>query len=326
MMPLAVGDYITFSGVDVGGLLAVYSLEANLGIYTAPGTKPAYVTAEEALYAVVQGAANGEDAETRATVFSTDTSASIQMYAMDQDPCTGEITKRNLMLAKANSGDVPLGRARFRGAKTDFSPATRAVGFEIASGTSNGPSDIVAGQFIQPIMEYIFPELTTFGDPTIPLGFELMPYLSKGSGPFVPGNLLSSPPSTPVIVGQLSPWPGATAPTKTSCTTVPPPATTLSTATATATPTAGPSPDTITINSATGTRGKGQTQVDVTATTNNVNALLSCAVAGDSPVTATAMTKVSGIPGRWTFSISVKGKATSVTVTSNKGGRATANI
>lgn len=37
MAPLMVGDYVTINGVEVGdGLLAVYSLVANLGLYTAP--------------------------------------------------------------------------------------------------------------------------------------------------------------------------------------------------------------------------------------------------------------------------------------------------
>ncbi|KAH8650969.1 hypothetical protein BGZ60DRAFT_388580 [Tricladium varicosporioides] len=37
MAPLMVGDYVTINGIEVGGgLLAVYSLVANLGIYTAP--------------------------------------------------------------------------------------------------------------------------------------------------------------------------------------------------------------------------------------------------------------------------------------------------
>ncbi|KAJ7583537.1 hypothetical protein C8J56DRAFT_791150 [Mycena floridula] len=42
--PLVVGDFITYSGTVVSdGLIAVYTLEANLGIYTAPGTSPAYI-------------------------------------------------------------------------------------------------------------------------------------------------------------------------------------------------------------------------------------------------------------------------------------------
>jgi hypothetical protein len=66
MVPLAVGDYLTFSGTKTeGGLLEVYALEANLGIYTAPGTKPAYITVEAANYGVVVPDPTVETGETR---------------------------------------------------------------------------------------------------------------------------------------------------------------------------------------------------------------------------------------------------------------------
>ncbi|KAJ7065480.1 hypothetical protein C8F01DRAFT_982165 [Mycena amicta] len=66
MVPLVVGDYITYSGTKVpGGLLAVYTLEVNLGIYTAPGTKPAYITCEAAQYGIVIGDPTVETGETR---------------------------------------------------------------------------------------------------------------------------------------------------------------------------------------------------------------------------------------------------------------------
>ncbi|KAJ6524493.1 hypothetical protein B0H19DRAFT_972034 [Mycena capillaripes] len=66
MVPLVVGDYITFSGTKAeDGVLEVYSLEANLGIYTAPGTKPAYIGVEAAQYAIVVADATLETDETR---------------------------------------------------------------------------------------------------------------------------------------------------------------------------------------------------------------------------------------------------------------------
>ncbi|KAJ6585832.1 hypothetical protein B0H19DRAFT_924830 [Mycena capillaripes] len=66
MAPLAVGDYIIFSGIKTPeGVLALYSLEANLGIRTAPGTKPAYITVESANYGIVDPNPNLETAETR---------------------------------------------------------------------------------------------------------------------------------------------------------------------------------------------------------------------------------------------------------------------
>ncbi|KAJ7892241.1 hypothetical protein B0H13DRAFT_2038759 [Mycena leptocephala] len=66
MAPLVVGDYITFIGTKVpGGLLAIYSLTANLGIYTAPGTKPAYVSPATATYAIQVADATLEAGEVR---------------------------------------------------------------------------------------------------------------------------------------------------------------------------------------------------------------------------------------------------------------------
>ena len=173
------------------------------------------------------------------------------------NPCTGAETKRNSLLAQATTG-APAGLVRYRGGKTDFSPATRAVGFDIASGTSEGSRGIVAGSFVQPILvsrtaalrskaprsfelargqEYIFPELTVFGLPQIPLDYNRIPYLAQGSGPFSPGNLLSPPPASPPIVGQLRPWPGAPAPATTPCPTGVP----ATTSTPTSPPTSGPS-------------------------------------------------------------------------------------
>ena len=61
--------------------------------------------------------------------------------------------------------------------------------------------------------------------------------------------------------------------------------------------------------------------VIVAASTNNLAAKLSCAVTSDDPVTATPITKVSD--GQWSFTISVRGNVTSVTVTSDLRGGAT---
>ncbi|KAJ7468500.1 hypothetical protein FB451DRAFT_374873 [Mycena latifolia] len=66
MVPLVVGDYITYSGIKTqDGVLELYSLEANLGIYTARGTKPAYITVEAAQYAIIDPNPTLETGETR---------------------------------------------------------------------------------------------------------------------------------------------------------------------------------------------------------------------------------------------------------------------
>jgi hypothetical protein len=53
--------------------LEVYQLEANLGFYTAPGTKPAYITVEAAQFGVIPAVADPtlETGETRATAVAT---------------------------------------------------------------------------------------------------------------------------------------------------------------------------------------------------------------------------------------------------------------
>ncbi|KAJ7082331.1 hypothetical protein C8R44DRAFT_652691 [Mycena epipterygia] len=71
MVPLVVGDYVTFSGIKtVDGILAIYELQVNLGFYTAPGTQPAYVVAVAAQYAIVNPDPTLETDETRATAMA----------------------------------------------------------------------------------------------------------------------------------------------------------------------------------------------------------------------------------------------------------------
>ncbi|KAF7326924.1 hypothetical protein MVEN_02586300 [Mycena venus] len=217
MVPLVVGDYITFSGTKTGsGALEVYALEANLGIYTAPGTKPAYLTVDAAQYAIVDPDPTVEVDETRATAMASDPSTPIQWFAMDVDPCTGVVSERNLLLGQPESA-APIGEVVYRLGKTNASPATRQVGFRYSNGISEGPRGIMAGQFYQPIFSFIFPELISFGSNELPNQFERIPFLAMGSGPLEFGNYLATPLPTPTLVGQLSPWPGDSAPGTTSC-------------------------------------------------------------------------------------------------------------
>ncbi|KAJ6550136.1 hypothetical protein B0H19DRAFT_1074018 [Mycena capillaripes] len=188
-----------------------------------------------------------------------DPSTALQWYAIDVDPCTGEETERDLLLAQP-AGNAPIGRTTFRtdggggarrrdleerkgggggggdgggkgggggggggggsgggGTTIDASSPTREVGFRYTTGTSAGPKGLIAGQFIQPIFFFVFPELISFGANEVPNQFDLMPFLAMGSGPYVPGNYLAEPLESPVRVGQLSPWPGVTVPGTTSC-------------------------------------------------------------------------------------------------------------
>ncbi|KAJ7670518.1 hypothetical protein B0H17DRAFT_198484 [Mycena rosella] len=319
MVPLVVGDYITYSGIKAeDGVLEIYSLEGNLGIYTAPGTKPAYITVEAAQYGIIDPNPVLETAETRATAIATDPSTTIQWFAIDVDPCTGTETERNLLLVKPD-GTAPIGRTVFRLGKTDASPATREVGFRYSSGTSPGPRGIVAGQFVQPIFDFGFPELISFGANEVPLQFDLIPFLTMGSGPLEFGNYLADALPTPTTVGQLSPWPGNLVPGTRSC--APPSSTSASatsSASASSTPTVTPARDIITLLTATTRNQKGMTTTTVTASTNSRTAQLFLAITGVDNVSAQTMTNLGS--GQFTLAISTKGKPSSVTVTSSENG------
>ncbi|KAJ7146109.1 hypothetical protein C8R44DRAFT_690358 [Mycena epipterygia] len=315
MVPLVVGDFITFSGTKVaGGLLEVYSLEANLGIYTAPGTKPAYVTVAAAQYAIVVPDPTVEVGETRATAFVTDPQTTLQWFAIDVDPCTGESSERDLLLVQPDE-TAPVGMTIFRLGKTDASPVTRQVGFRYSTGTETGPKGIIAGQFIQPIFEFIFPELISPGSTEPSNEFELFPYLATGGGPFVPGNLLATPPATPTIVGQLNPWPGDLVPGTIVCSTMAPGA---SASSAAPSPPPSATPDTIQIISATTSNERGTIMTMVIATTSSPTAQLFLTITGVDDVSPEAMDNIGS--GVFSLTIGTKGKPTAVTVTSSANG------
>ncbi|KAJ6538225.1 hypothetical protein DFH09DRAFT_1324092 [Mycena vulgaris] len=95
MVPLVVEEYITYSGAKTAeGILEVYALEVNLGIYTARGTQPRYLTCEETIYAIVNPDPTVETGGTRAVAFGSDVGTTVEWFAIDVDPCTSEETER----------------------------------------------------------------------------------------------------------------------------------------------------------------------------------------------------------------------------------------
>lgn len=312
MAPLVVGDWIVFSGQNIGTIYEVNNLVANLALFTAPGTKPAYVAAESAAFGITVPV-SPDQPETRAVAFTTDPTTAIQWFAQDVDPCTGAITERNILLVQPSTV-APVGRAVFRMGKTAVAPPTRNVGFRMATGTTVTTNKLTAGQYIQPIFDYVFPEITAFGDNVPPYAFDQFPFLALGSGPYTPGNPVAPPLANPPVIGQLNPWPGAPVPAPASCAVAPPPS-------STAPAPAGPNPDTVAITAASKARTRGGNfQVTVSANTNNLQATLSVSVAGANPVGPVAMTSLGG--GNFNLVVSIKGTPTSVTVTSSANGKA----
>jgi hypothetical protein len=276
MAPLEVGDFVTYSGtlmkdgpqpsagpnpaITVGGAppavtlntsyISAWSVTANVGIFTTPGTNPVYVATDVALLGTggttVAGAAEAT-VRTRFEGFTTDPfhfpfadpacqdpafakaagvrCSIVDLYGIDVNACTGDASERPWGAIDVDQGPptgaVP-GRWRFRppsktvpltGASGIFDPPPQQMRAKLRGAqvvlTKNG---LFAGQYTAPIGEYLFPENAGTGKPVVPNNFESFPFLAQGLGP------LDGPGGSGPIVGQLSPWPGAIAPTKaTSC-------------------------------------------------------------------------------------------------------------
>ncbi len=239
--PLAVGDHIDFTGIvarDASGIyIQTFAILANVGIYTARGTKPAYVMIEGSLVGAMgpriqrpgfpAGTFLPQETQDRFKIegMTTDPSRTVNIYAVDVNPVSGTTSLRRLFFT--SPGDAPFGRFRhivgkragvlFEGLA--IKGVTRELMVRLEDGTNlthaqipSGPTTangLVAGQYVAPVGEIIFPENKLGGDPLVPNNFECVAFLQAGSGPFESG----SP-----AVGRLAPWPGGTAaPTAVTC-------------------------------------------------------------------------------------------------------------
>lgn len=234
MAPFEVGDYVTYAGNLVpdgtgGAYIAAHTMVANVGIYTAPGTNPAYVAIDVTILGTgglsVLGA--GEAAvRTRFEGMTTDPSRNIHLYGIDVD-AAGNTSDRDWGTVGVDPGapaGAVQGRWRFRPPCTAttptqkactppsggvFLPVTREVRAVVegawtpstTQAATGGANGLMAGQYHAPILEYIFPENVP-GTPPPPNNFDTIPFLAQGGYTSSLGTL----------AGQLHPWPGKQAP------------------------------------------------------------------------------------------------------------------
>jgi hypothetical protein len=224
--PLQVGDYVTVRGPIVkdgaGQYISAYAVDANVGIYTAPGTQPSYVSID----VILMGTGPLSDAtlaqegarRTRVEGFTTDFTTPVMVGALDIDACTGQGSDRLWNVQAIDAGPptgAVAGRWRFRpGAPLfdlkgfPFLPPTREVHVTSLTGTVTTLNGLSAGEYTAPNFEFILPENRDTGTPIVPGNFEAMPFLAQGSGP-----------RGSSYTGQLDPWPGdaATRPVRNAC-------------------------------------------------------------------------------------------------------------
>lgn len=242
--PFMLGDYVTYSGTlakDAGGIyISAHTIVANVGIFTQPldTSKPAYVSIETSLVGTMgpltprtpppPGLTLPQETQDRLKVegFTTDPARNVEIYAVDVDSVTGVRTLRLLNTVRPQS--VPFGRFRLiigkrAGILFDASGKVKGATRELMVHIQNptGPNldnqpvptlpkvahGLVAGQYVAPVGEFIFPENTVLGDPLVPNNFECVAFLQQGSGPLTTNGRTAPTP----IVPRLVPWPGPVA-------------------------------------------------------------------------------------------------------------------
>ena len=246
-VPFIVGDYINFQGTlakDVQGLyVSAHTVVANIGAYTKAGLgQRVYVSQEKSLLgtfgAPAASCASAIECQSRLKIegFITDPTRaqSVGVYAVDTD-LMGARTVRKLTIAQ--KAQAPFGRFRFilkRGSVGALLPpgkgATREImvrvdepalvdGSPVPDKRGNPPTvpatptvanGIVAGQYIAPVAEYIFPESVFLGTPQPELNFRCLAFAAAGWGI----RSVDDKTGADDLAGikQLDPWPGSAAP------------------------------------------------------------------------------------------------------------------
>jgi hypothetical protein len=238
MAPFMVGDYVTVKGPLVADpvnpvlhFISAWGIDGNVGIFTAPGTLPGYVSIDVLLMGTGPVGtdvvlANEAARRMRVEGFTTDISTAISINAVDVDACTGSESDRNFTIEAVDPGaptGAVAGRYRFRpGAPLfnlkgfPFLPPTREAHAFNLNGSVTSLNGLSAGDYTAPNFEFIGPENLGIGNPKVPFNFDTMPFLSQGSGPY---DGFMAAPGAPSLgkVGQLSPWPGQTPPVIAAC-------------------------------------------------------------------------------------------------------------
>ena len=132
--PFQVGDSINYSSTLMKGskggpngsdTLSVHTIEANLGIYTQPGTLPSYISIEETIFGTDavpvagQAAVAALEGQDRFVLvgMTTDVVTPVDAYMIDIDPATGAETQR-WITTEAMTGGITPGSAPFGGGIT----------------------------------------------------------------------------------------------------------------------------------------------------------------------------------------------------------------
>ncbi|KAL1606312.1 hypothetical protein SLS60_003714 [Paraconiothyrium brasiliense] len=200
MVPFLVGDFITYTAIPKGGELLVFEASAtNVQVTTsASNTVPNYIFVEDAIIGVTDPDANVEVADTRFIGYlSSCSGASVQIYAIEVDPCTGDESLRQVGTATPRAGDV---RCKWEARVAASTPYTREYVIKTNNPVIETKDGLKAGQYVTPVTEWIQPEVNIPGAEPPPNRFSDMRGLVQGD--FFEGEQF----------GPLFPFPGPTPP------------------------------------------------------------------------------------------------------------------
>ncbi|KAF2646093.1 hypothetical protein P280DRAFT_485872 [Massarina eburnea CBS 473.64] len=166
MVPLAVGDFIEYTGIKSGNTILAFEVAAiNVQVTTtASNTVPQYIRVEDALIGVFDTNANIEAADLRFIGYlSSCANAAVTVFAIDVDPCTGAETERQIGSATPRAGDVRCKwEARIESTIAQ-TPYTREYVIRTQSKVITTKDGIEAGKYVTPVTEWIYPEVNVPG-------------------------------------------------------------------------------------------------------------------------------------------------------------------
>ncbi|KAJ4362478.1 hypothetical protein N0V83_010571 [Neocucurbitaria cava] len=198
MVPFKVGDFIEYSGLlsESNEVLASSIVCINLHITTQAGDNiPNYIRVEAFLVGVPDTAANVEVADIRAIGYlSSCAGSTVTISAIEVDPCTGIESYRSIGTVAPRQELRCKWEARI--ASPAQAPFTREYRITTNTPVKETNDGIKAGQYIQPVTEWIFPEVNVPGTNPPPFPFTGIRGLVQGD--FLDGRQY----------GPLSPFPG----------------------------------------------------------------------------------------------------------------------
>lgn len=190
MAPLLPGDFITWESIKKGDEAIAFNIVAqNVQITTLQDL--VYVRTELALLGIANFNGNTELAESRILGYLSNARSTVALYAMDIDPCTGEVTDRIVAAIGLRGGGNAQNKFEYRadilsGYARDYRVVAEVDGVPKTRTTKNG---FLAGAYVQPVNVWVHGEQDVPGVPPPANDFSQLPWLTQGLGVDADGNL-----------------------------------------------------------------------------------------------------------------------------------------